>query len=281
MASESKQDDAGVERAAEELYAGPLETFVEQRTRLAGELRKAGDRAGAATVAKLPRPTLSAWVVNQLARHERAAVRTLAEASARLRQAQVGSVAGEGGAGRREAFAAASAAHREALAALRAASERILAEAGHPAAPAMHERIARNLRAMVAGDEAAKQIESGRLVRDVGSEGLADLAALAASLPASASAAAGARRAPAAGATPAEARAEARREARERAAHEKELARLRQALAEVEKRAHQARGRAERARAAAKEADAEAAAAESEATTARRALAEAEARSRA
>jgi hypothetical protein len=256
--------DDPVTGAARALYGGPLETFVEERTRLAAELRAAGDRASAAAVAKLPRPTLSAWVVNQLARKEREAVRELGEASARLRQAQLEMVAS----GEREGFAAATAARREALAALRASGEAILTGAGHPATPAVLERISRNLRAMVAGEQIAAQIEAGQLARDLEGEGLAgDLTALAAALLATP------RPAPAPPPKPGKASKPAaphspRDEARERAALEKEIARLGREVADAEVRARQASGRASKARLAADEAAADARRADEEATRA-------------
>jgi hypothetical protein len=166
------------------LYAAPLEAFVAERARLVAELRRAGDRAGAAAVAKAGKPTVSAWVINQLARREGDAVRRLAEASARLRGAQLAGPDPAGGG--REAFAAASAAHRAAMADVRRAAEHILVEGGHGATPATLERITRNLRAMVTSDEMARQIQAGRLVADLSGESFGDLSTLASSLPASA-----------------------------------------------------------------------------------------------
>ena len=52
---------AAIEDAAAALYAGSLREFTAARKRLADELRQAGDRAAAAVVAKLARPTMSAW----------------------------------------------------------------------------------------------------------------------------------------------------------------------------------------------------------------------------
>src|SRR4051812_37730854 len=114
------------------LYGVPLEAFVAERKRLAAALKAAGDKAGAAEVANAGKPTVSAWAVNQLARREREAVARLAQASRRVREAQLALVAGRGG---RDAFAAASAAHREALNELRRAAERTLIDGGHGTTP--------------------------------------------------------------------------------------------------------------------------------------------------
>ena len=71
--------------SADALYAAPLRAFVPERKRLADALRAAGQRKEAAAFLKLPRPSLSAWVVNQLFRRQRADVDALFEASARIR----------------------------------------------------------------------------------------------------------------------------------------------------------------------------------------------------
>jgi hypothetical protein len=70
----------GVERAADELYGLPPDQFVSRRKELAKELRDKGDRAAADAVAKLRKPTLPAWTVNQLARRRELDVRRLLKA---------------------------------------------------------------------------------------------------------------------------------------------------------------------------------------------------------
>ena len=54
-------DDAVVE-----LSQAPLASFIAERKRLAAELKAAGEPAEATKLAKLARPPVSAWVVNQL-----------------------------------------------------------------------------------------------------------------------------------------------------------------------------------------------------------------------
>src|SRR4029079_6935663 len=51
------------------LYAGPLGGFTAARTTRAKELRGAGERELADAVAKLPKPTVAAWAVDQVAQH--------------------------------------------------------------------------------------------------------------------------------------------------------------------------------------------------------------------
>ena len=71
------------EEALDELYGVPLADFVAERNRLAKEL----DGEEAAAFAKLRKPNIAAWVLNQLARQERRDVDLLLDAGHRLRQA--------------------------------------------------------------------------------------------------------------------------------------------------------------------------------------------------
>jgi hypothetical protein len=72
-----------------ELYGLPLEEFTARRNEIARDLRKAGDKERAAEVAKLKRPTVAAWTVNQLARTSRKDLDLLLDAGHRLRTSQV------------------------------------------------------------------------------------------------------------------------------------------------------------------------------------------------
>ncbi|GII85675.1 hypothetical protein Ssi03_36650 [Sphaerisporangium siamense] len=54
--------------AADELYGGTPEDFVETRKRLAAEAKRSGDAGLARRIGGLRRPTVSAWAVNRLAR---------------------------------------------------------------------------------------------------------------------------------------------------------------------------------------------------------------------
>ena len=72
------------ERAVAELYQGPLETFVAERKRLSAELKGSGDKTGASRLAKLARPPISAWVVNQLYWRERETFEELLESCTAL-----------------------------------------------------------------------------------------------------------------------------------------------------------------------------------------------------
>ena len=122
------------ERALEELYRAPLASFVAERKRLAGELKAAGDAAGAQKLAKATRPTLSAWVVNQLWWTER---KTFARLLATAKDVRVGD-------------AEALAAHRDVLAELRERAAALLSQDGRGANETMLRRVSTTLGALAA-----------------------------------------------------------------------------------------------------------------------------------
>lgn len=125
---------ADYDAALAELYQAPHGSFVDERKRLAAELKAAGDKPGAAALAKRGRPTISAWVVNQLWWHARDAFASLLESAARLRDGDLG----------------ATPAHRDALGQLRARAAAMLADAGHGATESTLRRVAQSVAAIAA-----------------------------------------------------------------------------------------------------------------------------------
>ena len=152
MAAPETDDDIG------RLFSVRPADFVGERNATAKRLKAAGRRDDAATVEKLPRPTLSVWAVNQIARQEPALVRRLTDATTALQ-------GGTGGEALR--YADALAAHRDVLKALRQKAEEILDSAGFRPAPELLTRVVHDLRAGISSPESRALIESGRLVRDV------------------------------------------------------------------------------------------------------------------
>jgi hypothetical protein len=75
---------------AEALYGLPLDEFTTARDALAARLRAAGRGDEAAEVAALRKPVRAAWVVNRLARDERAEMRRLLDAAAAVRAGRAG-----------------------------------------------------------------------------------------------------------------------------------------------------------------------------------------------
>jgi hypothetical protein len=132
--------------------------FVGERKATVKKLKAAGRRDVAATVEKLPRPTLSVWAVNQIARQEPALVGRLADATAGLQGGH------QEGALR---YGDVLAAHREVLKALRLKAEEILNASGFRPAPELLTQVVHDLRAGISSPESRPLIESGRLLRDV------------------------------------------------------------------------------------------------------------------
>jgi hypothetical protein len=116
------------------LYQSSQAQFVAERKRLAAELKASGDKAGAAQLGKLARPTLSAWAVNQLWWHAREGFEALLASSARLR----------------EGDRSATAAHRDALLLLRGRAAVLLTDAGHAVTDATLRRVTTTLTALAA-----------------------------------------------------------------------------------------------------------------------------------
>ena len=86
-----------MDEEADALYALPLEQFVPERTLLAKALRAEGDKEGAAEVAKLPKPSVAAWAVNQVVRTQPTLAAELWDAGDEVLQAQARVVGGGGG----------------------------------------------------------------------------------------------------------------------------------------------------------------------------------------
>jgi hypothetical protein len=214
----------------DELYGLPLDRFVPERTAAARELRKAGDRDGAAEVAALRKPSVAAWAVNQLVRTQRRAVSELLEAGDVLRSAQDDVLAGRGDA---RSLRAAGDREREAVETLTRAARGLLTSGGNDLSPAIIDRVADTLHAAALDDEAREQVAQGRLERELRHVGLGSLAAGTVPSPAPAHKPAGGR-----------ASADEKREREERRRAEEERAK---ALAEARAAEREAGRRAERA----------------------------------
>lgn len=151
---------------ADELYALRLEDFVARRNQRAKELRSggsAGDKELAAAVAKLAKPSVSAWAVNMLARHADAEVGHVLDLGAALQEA----LRSLDGAALRDL-----AQQRQALiaAVVRRARE-VAREQGHPIGDAVAAEVEQTLRAAMADADAAAAVRAGRLTAAISSSG--------------------------------------------------------------------------------------------------------------
>lgn len=122
------------DEALRALYQAPFSEFVALRKKLADGLKAGGDKAAASRLAKLQRPPVSAWAVNQLWWKEQPAFESLIEAATRVKE------------GDRDATKQ----HRETLGALRDAAARLLQAEGNAASDTTLRRVTTTLSAVAA-----------------------------------------------------------------------------------------------------------------------------------
>jgi hypothetical protein len=164
---------ARIDDEIDRLFGLPLDEFTNARNELARQLKRDGDADGAAAVEGIPKPTVAAWTVNQLARLDRAGVGALLEAGEALRTAQRRLLAGEDAAAE---LRDATAQERDAIRRLTERAEALLQEARRPASQAMLERTAATLRAAAVDDEGRRLLEAGRLTTELDPAGFGGLA---------------------------------------------------------------------------------------------------------
>jgi hypothetical protein len=158
-----------------QLYGLPLNEFVPRRDALARELRKAGDRKRAAEVAKLKRPTVAAWAVNQLARRNRKDLDLLLDAGHRLRTGQVQALES----GDPSQFEKARRDHERAVHGLVAEARNLVAKERGASSDQALSSIERTLRYASIDDEHRAELASGTLTAEVEAPGFGAFAGMA------------------------------------------------------------------------------------------------------
>ncbi len=156
-----------MDQAVEELYGLPLEEFTKARDALARSTAKEGDKAGAAAIKALRKPSIPAWALNQVARRHPDAVGHLLEAGDRLRRAQTSALEGGDPVELREAGRA-EAAQVDSLAGL---ARTILADAGRGVSDAQHDRVVATLRAAAVDPVGGEQLRRGVLATELNPAG--------------------------------------------------------------------------------------------------------------
>lgn len=153
-----------LDHAIGDLYVAPRDQFVKDRDALARRLRDDGDRAAAADVHALRKPTVVAWTVNQLAHTNRRDVDLLLDAGKRIIDAQRSSIA-KGG---RTELDAAQKSLREAVNGLTESAGTIL---GPDASTTILTRIAETLRTAATAPTARELLARGRLTQEMSETG--------------------------------------------------------------------------------------------------------------
>lgn len=167
-----------IETAIDRLYRLALGEFIGARNECAKALRK-DDKAAAARVKELVKPSLSAWAVNQLYWHQRPAYDVMVDAGKRVRAAQQGLVTGDIADNLQDAILD----QRGAVNGLVKAAELILMNGGHGTGQATMRKIRQSLESLAGYGDDPPAPGPGRLVEDVTAQGFDAFALLAASLP--------------------------------------------------------------------------------------------------
>jgi hypothetical protein len=155
-----------VAEVADELYGLTPAEFTAARDDRARQARAAGQRDDAAAIKKLARPTVSAWLVNQLARAPDRMTR-LYELGAELQEAQR-TLAGD-------RLRELSVQRRELINDLLPAASDLAGEAGQPASAAVLDEVRATLEAALADAGARAAVQSGRLTKSLAYAGLGEV----------------------------------------------------------------------------------------------------------
>lgn len=156
-----------VDGAADELYRLAPEDFTARRDQLAGAMRAGGDRAGAASVRALRRPTTSAWLVNQLVHDDAPGLAALHDLAEALRAAQGALDAPE--------LRQLAPRRHEVIAGLVERARQVAQAAGREVGGPVLEEVRRTLEAAVADVAADAAVRSGRLVAPLSYSGLGEV----------------------------------------------------------------------------------------------------------
>jgi hypothetical protein len=148
-----------LETELDDLYSAPLDEFIKRRNDLATRLGKGGDRDSANRIKQQRKPSVSAWIVNQLARSREVDIRRLIKAGESLQRVQAEAMAGSLPKG----FVEARQEETTAVKLLLDAAEELM-----PSASATTlDRIATTLRSAASSPDGRSLLKQGRLTQDV------------------------------------------------------------------------------------------------------------------
>jgi hypothetical protein len=151
-------------QVADELYGLPPSAFRQARDERAGQARAAGDKDLADAIRKLRRPTVSAWLVNRLAREAPGQVDELLELGESLREAQQ-ALAGD-------RLRELSTRRRRLVTGLVQEARRLAEQAGQTLGASAEREVQETLEAALADPAVADAVRSGRLTTALSYAGL-------------------------------------------------------------------------------------------------------------
>jgi hypothetical protein len=161
------------DRDVDLLFTLPLSEFTSARNALVKRLKQARRGDDAEKVKAIPKPSISAWAVNQLYWSHRREFDRLLEAGHKLAQAQISHLTGAGTDVRGRIND-----RREAIAILLQLADALLRAAGHSSTPETLRRIEATLEALSTSNATPGAAMPGRLAEDVAPQGFESLAAL-------------------------------------------------------------------------------------------------------
>ena len=144
-----------LETAADELYGGAPDAFIERRTALVAAAKTEGDRALAKAIGGLRRPTRSAWLLNLLSRGAEDELAALLQLAEQLREAQ----RQRSGPDLRRL----STERQRALSSLTRRAVELAAEQDHQASEAVREEVSQTLQAALADPDVAQSVRRGHV----------------------------------------------------------------------------------------------------------------------
>jgi hypothetical protein len=156
-----------LEQELDRLFQLPPAEFTAARNDLAKRLKRAGQKAPAARVQELRKPTIPIWAINQLARRRPDDVEALIAAGDKLRAAQEAVLAGAD----QDELRTATSAERDALRKLTKQANDVLTAEGQRPTAAVLERIAATVRSAALDERGRELLAAGMLVEELESSG--------------------------------------------------------------------------------------------------------------
>jgi hypothetical protein len=156
-----------LEQELDRLFELPPAEFTAARNDLAKRLKRAGQKAPAARVQALRKPTIPVWAINQLARRRPDEVQALIAAGDKLRTAQEAALAGAD----RDELRTATSAERDAVREFTKQANDLLTAEGQRPTAAVLERIAATVRSAALDERGRELLAAGMLVEELESSG--------------------------------------------------------------------------------------------------------------
>lgn len=153
-----------VDEVADELYRLPPEEFIAARRQREAEAKADGDRALAAEIARLGKPSTAAWVANLLAHEQPDEVAQLVELGGLMREAQENLAGDE--------LKALDVQRRKLVAALTRQARSLAYEQGHQVSTGVADQVEETLRAAMADPDSGEALVAGHLTTALSYSGL-------------------------------------------------------------------------------------------------------------